>query len=536
MVGGVEGAAAVGGDDGVVISAFGEAMEVAVVDGAEIVVFEELEDGRGVGGAIGDVFAQGKMGEKDEGGLAVDFGQGDLGVLEGGIGDGDFLVIGALGGVEGEELPAAEVEGVIVGIGEGVIPGFVAFDHVVVAGDDVEGDLKFGEEGFEEVELGGGGILGEVAGDEEDVDVVGVEFCDEGLEVAGALVVEDVEIVEDAEAEVFARGVLGVEGAGPDGAGEQGSGGSLEEGATRKADRYCHGGKYTAGGRGGARAKRRLTGGRGWGCNGDFRQRSLPMPQPVAIVTGGSRGIGRGIALALGKAGWDVVVNYATNAAAAEAVVKEITAGGSRAVAVQADISLAADRDLLVDKALASFGAIELLVNNAGVAPKVRADLLDASEESFERVMNINLKGPYFLTQRVAREMIKAVKGQAYVGGRRPKIVVISSVSAYAASVNRGDYCVSKAGLAMMVKLYATRLAEYGINVYEIRPGVIDTDMTGAVKSKYDKLIAEGLTPIQRWGQAGDVARAVLAIAGDLLPFSTGEVINVDGGFHLRTL
>ena len=260
------------------------------------------------------------------------------------------------------------------------------------------------------------------------------------------------------------------------------------------------------------------------------------MPHPVAIVTGGSRGIGRGIALALGKAGWTVVVNYASSAGAADEVVKEIVAGGSRALAVRADISLAPDRALLVDKTLAAFKRIDLLVNNAGVAPNVRADLLEAGEESFDRLIGINLKGPYFLTQRVAQEMIKAIEAKAYPDGRRPKIIVTTSISAYTASVNRGDYCLSKAGLAMMVKLYAARLAEYGINVYEIRPGVIATDMTGPVKAKYDKLIAEGLTPIKRWGEPEDSAKAVLAIAGDLLPFSTGEVINVDGGFHLKTL
>ena len=198
------------------------------------------------------------------------------------------------------------------------------------------------------------------------------------------------------------------------------------------------------------------------------------------------------------------------------------------------------------------FGRIDLLVNNAGVAPNVRADILEAGEESFDRLININLKGPYFLTQLVALQMIKQVEG----GGERRKakhemnldsslpsppspsgmIVTISSISAYTASVNRGDYCIAKAGLGMMTALYATRLAEYGINVYEIRPGVIATDMTGPVKDKYDKLIAAGLTPIQRWGQPDDVGKAVVAIAGGLLPFSTGEVINVDGGFHLRRL
>jgi 3-oxoacyl-[acyl-carrier protein] reductase len=252
----------------------------------------------------------------------------------------------------------------------------------------------------------------------------------------------------------------------------------------------------------------------------------------VALVTGASRGIGRGIAVALAGAGHDVVVNYVSNADAAKRVVTELEGLGSRALAVRADVSAADDRRRLVDETYDAFGAIDLLVNNAGVAPSVRADILEAAEESFDRVLAINLKGPYFLTQLVANRMIAQ--------GPRPgppKIVVISSISAYAASTNRGDYCLAKAGLAMMVKLYAARLAEHGINVYEIRPGVIATDMTEAVKEQYDRLIlTDGLTPIRRWGQPEDVGRAVVAVATDLLPFSTGQVIDVDGGFHLRTL
>lgn len=252
----------------------------------------------------------------------------------------------------------------------------------------------------------------------------------------------------------------------------------------------------------------------------------------AAIVTGGSRGIGRGIVLALAGAGYDVVVNYASNADAAREVGKQVEAAGQRAHLAQADISSAADRERLVDEAVGAFGRIDLLVNNAGVAPNVRADLLDAGEESFDRLININLKGPYFLTQLVARRMIEQAGTVP-----NPKIVTISSISAYTASLNRGDYCVAKAGLAMATQLYAARLAEHGINVYEIRPGIIETDMTGAVKEKYDNLIFnEGITPIRRWGQPEDVGKAVVAVATDLLPFSTGQVIDVDGGFHLRIL
>ena len=254
----------------------------------------------------------------------------------------------------------------------------------------------------------------------------------------------------------------------------------------------------------------------------------------VALVTGGSRGIGRAICHVLAESGFAVVVNYAANEAAAAEVVKGIESRGGRAVAVAADVSVAGDREKLVDRAIRQFGKIDLLVNNAGVAPTVRADILEATEDSFDRLIDINLKGPYFLTQQVARWMIelRGSLGAAYA----PRIVTISSISAYTASVNRGDYCLSKAGLGMLTKLFAIRLAEHGIGVFEIRPGVIQTDMTSGVTAKYDKLIDEGLTPIRRWGFPDDVGRAVAAVAAGSFPFSTGEVINVDGGFHLKWL
>jgi 3-oxoacyl-[acyl-carrier protein] reductase len=254
----------------------------------------------------------------------------------------------------------------------------------------------------------------------------------------------------------------------------------------------------------------------------------------VALVTGASRGIGRGVALALAGGGFDVVVNYASNASAAADVAAEIRRTGTRAHPIQADIAKSEDRARLVDEAYAAFGRLDLLVNNAGVAPDVRADLLEATEASFDRLIAINLKGPYFLTQLVAGRMIEQVTAGVVSA---PRIVTISSISAYTASVNRGDYCVAKAGLSMMTQLYAARLAEHGINVYEIRPGIVATDMTGPVRERYDTLILqEGLTPIRRWGQPDDVGKAVLAVATGLLPFSTGQVIDVDGGFHLRTL
>jgi 3-oxoacyl-[acyl-carrier protein] reductase len=264
---------------------------------------------------------------------------------------------------------------------------------------------------------------------------------------------------------------------------------------------------------------------------------------PVALITGASRGIGRGIALELAKISYDLVVNYARDQSAAEQTARECVGPAGmrgkiiRAETCQADISKSADRRSLVEFTKQTFGRLDLLVNNAGVAPDVRADLLEAGEESFDRLIAINVKGPYFLTQLVAKWMIQQC-GPVGVASAdyRPKIVTISSVSAYTASINRGDYCVSKAALSMLTPLFAARLAEHGINVYEIRPGVIATDMTGPVKEKYDKLIGEGLTPIPRWGAPEDIGKAVVAIAQDLLPFSTGEVINVDGGFHLRRL
>jgi len=258
--------------------------------------------------------------------------------------------------------------------------------------------------------------------------------------------------------------------------------------------------------------------------------------RPVSLVTGAGRGIGRGVAIELAKLGHAVVVNYAGNANAAEECLRLVREAGGEGITARADISVSADRERLVQETLDAYGRIDLLVNNAGVAPNVRADLLEAGEESFDRLIAVNLKGPYFLTQLVARRMIEqARRGDVNAFGL-PRIVTITSVSAYAASINRGDYCVAKAGLAMMTALYAARLAEYGVNVYELRPGVIATDMTEGVKEKYDRMIDQGAWPIRRWGQPEDIGRAVAAIARGDFPYSTGEVINIDGGFHLRTL
>lgn len=257
----------------------------------------------------------------------------------------------------------------------------------------------------------------------------------------------------------------------------------------------------------------------------------------VALVTGASRGIGRAIAIELARVNYDVMINYASNHAAAEEACAEVrsVAAEIRVEACRANVAEPAERENLLKQTREQFGRLDLLVNNAGVAPSQRVDLLDATVESFDRVVGTNLKGPYFLTQAAARWMIEQ-RAAGAPENYSPAIVNITSVSAYAASPERGDYCVSKAGLSMMTKLFAARLASEGIRVYEIRPGVISTDMTAAVKDKYDRLIDAGLTPIKRWGTPEDVGRAVVAIAGDLLPFSTGEVINVDGGFHLRRL
>ena len=262
--------------------------------------------------------------------------------------------------------------------------------------------------------------------------------------------------------------------------------------------------------------------------------------KPVAIVTGGRRGIGKGISLELARAGFDLAINYAGTRPEdvggqppSQSVQEEIEACGAAFLGIQADVGVAADRRRMIETVENRFGRCDLLVNNAGVAPLNRIDLLEATEESFERVMKINLQGPFFLTQQIAGWMIRE---QAQYPDRHCRIVNIGSISAFTSSPMRGEYCISKAGMGMMTALFADRLAEYGIGVFEIRPGIIATDMTAAVKEKYDKLIAEGLLPMRRWGMPQDVALAVAAIAQGKLDYCTGQVINADGGFHLRRL
>lgn len=253
----------------------------------------------------------------------------------------------------------------------------------------------------------------------------------------------------------------------------------------------------------------------------------------TAMVTGGSRGIGRAISLELARLGYDVTVNYATRPEAAQEVVAQIHAAGGRAISVGGDVGVAADRQELVRRTLEEFGRLDVLVNNAGITSQGRKDILEATEESWDRVFNTNLKGPFFLTQLVANEMVRQIEARTIPDG---KIVNLSSISAFAVSTNRADYCMTKAAVGMMTKLFAQRLANQGVTVFEVCPGVIESDMTAPVKEKYDHLIAEGLWPIRRWGQPADVARAVAAIVSGYFPFSTGECFHVDGGFHIRTL
>jgi 3-oxoacyl-[acyl-carrier protein] reductase len=243
--------------------------------------------------------------------------------------------------------------------------------------------------------------------------------------------------------------------------------------------------------------------------------------KPVALVTGASRGIGRGIAVELART-HTIIATYRGRKDAAESLQAE-----TGAIPFQCDIASTEDREALMAFTIEKGGRLDLLVNNAGMAPRQRRDILEASEESFDELIATNLKGPHFLTQAAARWMEKQGSG---------RIVFITSISSYTASVNRGEYCISKAGLSMSVALYAQRLAAHGITVFEIRPGIIRTDMISAVEKTYDEKIAGGLLPQRRMGEASDVAKAIRAIADGLLDYSTGQILNLDGGFHLRSL
>ncbi|MBL6928083.1 MAG: 3-ketoacyl-ACP reductase [Rhodospirillales bacterium] len=253
----------------------------------------------------------------------------------------------------------------------------------------------------------------------------------------------------------------------------------------------------------------------------------------VALITGARRGIGFGIAKTLAADGCDIVVCDIVEEAEVQPALKELADLGAQAIYVRADISVEDDRARMVETIRERFGRLNVLVNNAGVGPLSRDDILEATEESFERVMGINLRGPYFLTQRVANYMAEQKKADEDFEG---SIVFITSVSSTVASISRGEYCMSKAGLTMAVKLFAVRMAEFGIPVYEIRPGVIATELTAVVKDKYDKMFAEGLALQPRWGLPEDVAKAVAGLVRGDLAYSTGQVIMIDGGMQIQTL
>ncbi len=258
----------------------------------------------------------------------------------------------------------------------------------------------------------------------------------------------------------------------------------------------------------------------------------------VVLVTGSSRGLGRGVAEVLAGAGFSVAIHYASNSEAAketsEACGKLAVNAEQKFLTVGGNIGSAADRQRLFDEVLSGYGHLDALVNNAGVAPRIRADITEATEEIFDEVIGINLKGPYFLSQLAAKYWLTNPGKSRLNGGY--KLLFVTSLSANTASINRGEYCISKAGLAMATQLWAVRLADSGVQVLELRPGIMATDMTAGVKEKYDKLLAEGIVPQKRWGTPKDVGLATKSILEGHFPFSTGDVINLDGGFHLRRL
>jgi len=263
------------------------------------------------------------------------------------------------------------------------------------------------------------------------------------------------------------------------------------------------------------------------------------MSKPATVlVTGSSRGLGRGVAIQLASAGYSVAIHYANNRAAAEetsAACSEVASHSAQIFpVVGGNVGLATDRERLMEETLSALGHLDALVNNAGIAPRVRADIVEATEDIFDEVIAVNLKGPYFLSQIAAKYWLENPGKSVLPGGY--KLIFVSSLSANTASIQRGEYCISKAGLHMASQLWAVRLAEAGISVLELRPGIMATDMTAGVKGKYDELLAQGLVPQKRWGNPDDVGLAVKSILGGAFPFSTGDVINIDGGFHLRRL
>ena len=257
----------------------------------------------------------------------------------------------------------------------------------------------------------------------------------------------------------------------------------------------------------------------------------------VALITGASRGIGRGIAISLAKAGFDIVGNSRqydpeNKKTGLFEVKKNVEAVGVKFLPVKGDISSDGDRQKIVETVLGEFGHIDLLVNNAGVAPLKRMDILETTAESFDRVLSINARGPFFLTQLVAKKMIDQI-GEY---NDKPCIIFISSISAYVSSPSRAEYCISKAALSHTARLFADRLAEHGINVYEIQPGIIKTDMTDSVKEKYDNLIDNGLIPQNRWGYPEDIGKAVVSLTAGSFAYSTGLVLEISGGMNINRL
>jgi 3-oxoacyl-[acyl-carrier protein] reductase len=253
----------------------------------------------------------------------------------------------------------------------------------------------------------------------------------------------------------------------------------------------------------------------------------------VALITGGTRGIGFGIAQALADLGFDLAINGVRDEQLVIEVLSELRKKNIKVIYCQGDIALETNRKAILDKIKIEFGQLNLLINNAGVAPKDRKDILETTEESYDFVLDTNLKGTYFLTQAVANFMVEQKnKNQNFQG----TIINVSSISATVASVNRGEYCVAKAGLSMVTQLFAVRLGEYNIPVYEIRPGIIKTDMTEKVTEKYDKLVADGLCIQARWGVPSDIGKAVAALAKGDFMYSTGQVFTIDGGLTLARL
>ena len=260
--------------------------------------------------------------------------------------------------------------------------------------------------------------------------------------------------------------------------------------------------------------------------------------RPVAFITGASRGIGRGIAIELASHGYDIagssrVLDSQNSESGILEVKQRVAESGAAFLPVQGDVSILDDHDRMIRIIVDHFGRIDLLVNNAGVAPDQRLDVLETTPESFDRVMSINSRGPFFLTRRVARQMVAQIQSAPAI---KPRIIFITSVSAYMSSPSRAEYCLSKASLSMAAAMFADRLAEYGINVYEVRPGIIKTEMTATVQEKYDRLIEEGLIPQGRWGLPEDVGKAVVALVSGGFEYSTGAVIEVSGGMNVRRL